>query len=68
MESKAGEAFAQNNPDLQVNIIKDYDVTFAIAFAKDSPHREQFNKALEHLKTQGTLEQLKEKWFSTPAE
>lgn len=68
MESKSGEAFALNNVDLHVSIIPDFDLTFAIAFAKGSPWRDRFNEVIDHLKKSGQIEKFKTKWLATKTE
>lgn len=56
--------FIEANPELSSSPLQESSqAAVAIAFKKDSPLRAQFNKALEKLKSEGTLEKLKDKWF-----
>ncbi|WP_017306071.1 transporter substrate-binding domain-containing protein [Spirulina subsalsa] len=64
IEATVAETYAASNPDL------DFSVPFdtgsqgsAIAFPKDSPHLESFNKALREMEENGEITELIRKWF-----
>jgi len=40
------------------------EVNFAIAVQKGSPHLEAFNKAIRELKQDGTIQQLRDKYWA----
>ncbi len=61
------KAYVENNKDLQANILKGYQESYAIAFPKNSIWIEKFNKALIKLKKNGKLNALIAKWFSNNA-
>ncbi len=63
METTSAKAFAASNPQLIVSELKDLEVTFAIAFPKQSLWVEKFNKAIDHLQKSKQIEALKETWF-----
>lgn len=55
--------FIEANPDLNSSPLESSQAAVAIAFKKDSPLTAKFDEALEKLKSDGTIEQLKTKWF-----
>ncbi|MDZ8024366.1 MAG: ABC transporter permease subunit [Nostoc sp. DedQUE11] len=65
VEDTVAKGFAQANPDLEFNIIPSEEASgSAIAFPKNSTLVEPFNKVLQQIKDDGTLNQLVNKWFS----
>jgi hypothetical protein len=66
-ESPANEFIAANDCDLTVIHDKmDYfKKEYAIALATDSPYLKKFNNAIKQLEKNGTLAQLKEKYWNT---
>ncbi|MDZ8239655.1 MAG: ABC transporter permease subunit [Nostoc sp. ChiQUE01a] len=65
VEDTVAKGFAQANPDLEFNIIPSEEASgSAIAFPKNSTLVEPFNKVLQQMKDDGTLNQLVNKWFS----
>jgi ABC-type amino acid transport substrate-binding protein len=42
-----------------------YELEFAIAFAKGSPLVEKFNKIIDQLRESGQLDAIKKKWITT---
>lgn len=63
MELTAAQSFMASNKDLTMHMIPDHQINFAIAFAKGSPWVAKVNQSLQHLKSAGELEKLKNKWF-----
>ncbi|RCJ14606.1 polar amino acid ABC transporter permease [Nostoc sp. ATCC 43529] len=65
VEDTVAKGFAQANPDLEFNVIPSEEVSgSAIAFPKNSTLVEPFNKVLQQMKDDGTLNKLINKWFS----
>ncbi len=65
VEDTVAKGFAQANPDLEFNVIPSEEVSgSAIAFPKNSTLVAPFNKVLQQIKDDGTLNQLVNKWFS----
>jgi His/Glu/Gln/Arg/opine family amino acid ABC transporter permease subunit len=65
IEDTVAKGFAQANPDLEFNIIPSEEASgSAIAFPKGSSLVEPFNKVLQQMKDDGTLNKLVAKWFS----
>jgi polar amino acid transport system substrate-binding protein len=65
VEDTVAKGFAQANPDLEFNVIPSEETSgSAIAFPKNSPLVAPFNKVLQQIKDDGTLNQLVNKWFS----
>jgi polar amino acid transport system substrate-binding protein len=56
-------AFASKNPDLAHSMIAKSDEGYGIAFKKGSTLKNQIDQALQVLKDNGDLEQLKKKWL-----
>lgn len=70
VEDAVAKGYVDSNPDLEFNVIpNEGEAGSAIAFPKGSELVAQFNPILEEMKTNGTMEQLVEKWFgeSSPA-
>ncbi|MFN7038571.1 MAG: substrate-binding periplasmic protein [Alphaproteobacteria bacterium] len=55
--------FATNNKDLNYHVFDEMDEGLAIAFKKNSPQKDKVNQALQKLKHNKILDQLKAKWF-----
>jgi arginine/lysine/histidine transporter system substrate-binding protein len=65
IENTVAEGFVSANPDLEFYIIPSEGETgSAIAFPKNSPHVEAFNRILTEMKKNGELDRLAQKWFS----
>jgi polar amino acid transport system substrate-binding protein len=64
METVAANSYVQLTPQLKVNPLPQYQLEFAVAFAKGSPLVDQFNKIIEQLEKSGQLETLKKKWIT----
>jgi His/Glu/Gln/Arg/opine family amino acid ABC transporter permease subunit len=65
VEDTVAKGFAQANPDLEFNVIPSEEASgSAIAFPKNSNLVEPFNKVLQQMKDDGTLNKLTNKWFS----
>ncbi|MBD2506450.1 ABC transporter permease subunit [Nostoc muscorum FACHB-395] len=65
VEDTVAKGFAQANPDLEFNTIPSEEASgSAIAFPKGSSFVEPFNKVLQEMKDDGTLNKLVAKWFS----
>ncbi|MGI8502103.1 MAG: ABC transporter permease subunit [Hassallia sp.] len=65
VEDTVAKGFAQANPDLEFNAIPSEEGSgSAIAFPKNSPLVEPFNKVLQQMKDKGEVKQLATKWFS----
>ncbi len=65
VEDTVAKGFAQANPDLEFNVIPSEEASgSAIAFPKNSALVAPFNKVLQQIKDDGTLNQLVNKWFS----
>ncbi|MEM7717030.1 MAG: ABC transporter substrate-binding protein/permease [Cyanobacteria bacterium P01_A01_bin.68] len=67
VEDTVALGFVKANPDLQFNIIPSIENASgsAIAFPKGSQLVEPFNDVLRKMKSNGVLESLSKKWFST---
>ena len=67
VEDTVALGFVKANPDLQFNIIPSSKNASgsAIAFPKGSRLVEPFNKVLQKMKSNGELERLSKKWFSS---
>lgn len=64
VEETPAQAYIQvHEESLTYRLLEDDKAVFAIAFPKDSPLVEEFNKALDHLESIGELDELKQKWF-----
>jgi ABC-type amino acid transport substrate-binding protein len=64
IEDTVAAGYVKNNPDLQVNTIAGIAANgSAIAFPKASTWVAKFNTALDHMKSDGELQQLATKWF-----
>jgi polar amino acid transport system substrate-binding protein len=71
IENTVAEGFVAANPDLEFNVIpNEGESGSAIAFPKNSPRVEAFNRILTEMKKNGELDRLAKKWFSKniPAE
>lgn len=71
IENTVAEGFVAANPDLEFNLIpNEGESGSAIAFPKNSPRVEAFNRVLTEMKKNGELDRLAKKWFSKniPAE
>ncbi|KYC38499.1 polar amino acid ABC transporter permease [Scytonema hofmannii PCC 7110] len=66
IEDTIAKGFARANPDLEYNVIPSAgeNAGSAIAFPKNSPLVEPFNKVLQQMKDSGNLEKIATKWFS----
>jgi arginine/lysine/histidine transporter system substrate-binding protein len=65
VEDTVAKGFAQANPDLEFNVIPSQEGSgSAIAFPKNSPLVEPFNKVLKKMQDNGELKKLATKWFS----
>lgn len=61
VEETPAQAYIQAHEEsLTYRLLEDDQAVFAIAFPKDSPLVEEFNKALEHLESIGELDELKQ--------
>lgn len=67
IEDTIAKGYIANNPDLQFNTIPNSgeDAGSAIAFPKNSPLVQPFNRVLQEMKQKGEIETLVKKWFST---
>ncbi|MBP1976325.1 ABC transporter permease subunit [Cohnella thailandensis] len=67
VEDAVAAGYAGANEDLKIAAIpaSDEGEGYAIAFPKGSELTEPFNKALQELKDDGTLQQMIDKWFGT---
>ncbi len=63
LEDMQAQAFTKKNPSLETAILPQGEFGFSIAFAKDSPLQEPFNKAIKSLKASGKLQELQEQWL-----
>ena len=63
MEATPAKAYTDASDDLNYSVIESLQSNFAIAFAKDSPWVEKFNKALKKLKAEGKLDEILSKWI-----
>jgi len=67
LENTIASAYALRNPDtFDIEPLEDTKDGMAIAFAKNSSLRQEFERALEHLREIGYLDKLIQKWFGTP--
>jgi arginine/lysine/histidine transporter system substrate-binding protein len=65
IENTVAEGFVAANPDLEFNLIpNEGESGSAIAFPKNSPRVEAFNRVLTEMKKNGELDRLAQKWFS----
>jgi polar amino acid transport system substrate-binding protein len=65
IEDTVAKGFVEPNPDLEFAVIPtDGPTGSAIAFPKDSPLTEEFNRVLTQMIADGEIEKLAEKWFS----
>lgn len=55
--------FIEANPELSSSPLESSQAGVAIALKKGSPFTEKFNEALKKLESEGTLQELKAKWF-----
>lgn len=62
-EESVAKSYVGSNLDIESNILEGQEAEFCIAFPKESPWTEKFNGALKTLKENGTLEELRKKWF-----
>ncbi|WP_374878839.1 ABC transporter substrate-binding protein/permease [Microseira sp. BLCC-F43] len=65
IEDTIAKGFIANNPDLQFSTIpsKPEEAGSAIAFPKNSPLVDDFNRVLAEMKQSGEIERLIKKWF-----
>lgn len=63
MDGAQGAIFSQKHPGLGYAIVMQSEEGYGIALKKGSPLQQPINNALEKLKANGQLEQLKKKWF-----
>jgi polar amino acid transport system substrate-binding protein len=67
IEDTIAKGFIANNPDLEFNTLPNAEASgSAIAFPKDSPRVNDFNRVLKQMKDSGEVEQLIKKWFENP--
>ncbi|MBD1928585.1 ABC transporter substrate-binding protein/permease [Trichocoleus sp. FACHB-90] len=64
IEDTIAKGFIANNPDLEFNTVPNTgEAGSAIAFAKDSPLVNDFNRVLAEMKQNGEIDRLVTKWF-----
>ena len=63
IDQMQGKVFSNKNSNLDYTIIGQSETGYGIAFKKNSPLKEQVNKALKALESNEELEKLKKKWL-----
>jgi polar amino acid transport system substrate-binding protein len=66
LEEAQAKQFVIQHPELSFFVLDEYKTEFAIALPKNSPLKNDVNKALGSLKAEGVLDKIKEKWLGAP--
>jgi len=63
MDGIQGIIYSQKNPHLHYAFIVQSDAGYGIAFKKGSPLKDQINKVIKSLKSEGAIKKLQQKWL-----
>lgn len=63
MGSLPAKAYVEKQENLTYGLLEEYQISYAVAFPKDSPWVSKFNKAIKELEEKGTLTKIAKKWL-----